>query len=402
MSNGILLKGRSKRDIEQALVANLLEKANFRGSVLAGTGFGKTRVMWKAALKAWRTWKGDERKKILILVPFDHLKDRFKDELMSFTDKEERRDAFWNEHVEAHCYASISKLDPEGYSVVVGDEAQFGMTDMCHVFFSKVKGPLMFCTATEPEDPIYRNRLHQLAPVVYSISLDECVEREFVAPYRIRCIAVDLTPEESALYGTVNRNFGHWKNKLGFDAFNMAQGIMKHPKAYPKEDMVAAVGFYRAIRQRKELIDMAHNKISKTVSLLEDVDGRALVFGGNVAFVEKLAKAIPQSQMYHSKNGVKNNRKALSEFKSGVCKRLVSVKALNQGLDVPNAAHGIVCGLTSKVLTMIQRLGRFVRIDATDPDKTGFITIVYVKDSQEEKWLRNALKSTDPSRISWE
>ena len=49
---------------------------------------------------------------------------------------------------------------------------------------------------------------------------------------------------------------------------------------------------------------------------------------------------------------------ALQKFRDGDINLLCSTKALNQGLDVPTANMGIICGLTSKSLSMIQRVGR--------------------------------------------
>ena len=62
---------------------------------------------------------------------------------------------------------------------------------------------------------------------------------------------------------------------------------------------------------------------------------------------------------------------------------------MNQGFDVPDANMGIICGITSKGLPMIQRVGRLIRFQE---DKTGEVIVLYIKDSQEEKWLKNAVK----------
>ena len=51
---------------------------------------------------------------------------------------------------------------------------------------------------------------------------------------------------------------------------------------------------------------------------------------------------------------------------------------------------GVICGITSKSLSMIQRVGRLIRFQE---NKIGEIIILYVADSQEEKWLKNAVKS---------
>ena len=75
---------------------------------------------------------------------------------------------------------------------------------------------------------------------------------------------------------------------------------------------------------------------------------------------------------------------------------LCSTKALNQGFDIPNANLGIICGLTSKSLSMIQRVGRLIR---WEEGKTGKIYVLYIKDSQEEKWLKNAVY--DLKGVKW-
>jgi superfamily II DNA or RNA helicase len=392
----IALKGKSVKDIEQQMAFQSYVKDNCRGAIIAGTGFGKSRVGVMGAIDALDC---DPILDALILVPFDHLKDRFKDEFEKCGHKDRLP------RVQMECYASIPKLVASGkkFSIIVADEVHLGLTEKCCDFYDLFPNTrMMFLTATEPEEHSYKLRLYKYVMKSYNISLDDCVAKGLVAPYHITCIGLGLTSEEDKTYKTVNKNFGYWKSKLGFDAFNAAGSILRNAKAYSKDDVKAAVGFFRAIRQRKDIVDTAHNKVELTNRVLGYIgDQRALVFGGSVKFTETLAASVEDSQMYHSKNGVKKNKAALLDFKSGVCKRLFSVKALNQGLDIPDAAVGIICGLTSKSLTMIQRVGRLIRINPSDPKKSGQVYILYVKDSQEEKWLRNALGSTDPNTITW-
>lgn len=379
------------KDIEQDKALLMLRLRGWKGSVIAGTGFGKSRVGVNAIREVSNS---DDTRPALLLVPFDHLKDRFKDEF-------KKTGGMPSIEVQMECYASIEKLDPAAYSIVICDEVHLGLTDRCLEFYNLFKGRLVFLTATRPEDPIYHQRMLHLCPVVYEISLDECVKKGLVAPYRIECISVQLTPEEHALYTTVSKNFGYWKGQLGFDPFNQAQHILKVPSQYRKEDMLAALGFFRAIKNRKNLVDHAANKITVANRLVKDMSGKKLVFGGDNAFTDLLAQGIPGSVTYHSKIRPKLRDAALDHFRTGVSNTLCSTKALNQGLDIPDASIGIICGLTSKALTMVQRVGRLVRIDPNNPDKTGKVVIVYVKDSQEEKWLRNALRTLDSSNITW-
>ena len=382
------------KDIEQTKAFKSYVKSGRVGSIIAGTGFGKTRVGVYAVVEALN----DSELDAIVLVPFEHLKDNFKEEMRKT--KQEK----YIDRVKFYCYASVKKLinDPKKYSVLVCDEIHLGLTDPCIELYNTDKFERkMFLTATLPEDPLYRARLQSIAPPVYEITIDECVAKGLIAPYKIKCVAIDLTVGEKSQYKTVNANFGYWKGKLGFDAFNMAQTVLANKGKYGNEMVQAALGFYRAIRQRKTIVDHAKNKIKLAQLFANSTDGRILVFGGDNTFTDSLADSIDGSVVYHSKKTKKVKDAALSDFKSGKSRVLCSTKALNQGLDIPNAQIGLICGLTSKALTMIQRVGRLVRIDPDNPDKVGSVVILYVKDSQEEKWLKNALNTTDPSNIVW-
>jgi superfamily II DNA or RNA helicase len=393
------LEGKSKRDIAQQVAGKNLKQAGYNGSVIAGTGFGKTRVLVNAAIE--KVNNGQNR--VLVLVPFDHLKDRFKTEFINVLGRTFGV-YFWNTNVQTECYASIEKLEPTDYCMILGDEIHLGLTDRCMEFYrraERLKIPMTFCTATLPEDPEYRKRLLNIAPPVYEITIDECVVQGFVAPYSIQCIGIDLTDEEAKKYKTVNANFGYWKGKLGLDAFRFANIILGNKKAYNKNMIEAALGFYRAIRQRKKIIDHAMNKVFMAKEVVNALPGKKLVFGGDNEFTDLLHGSIDGSGVYHSKVPKKQRDAALDDFRTGRIDVLCSTKALNQGLDIPDASVGVICGLTSKSLTMIQRVGRLVRRDPADPDKTGNVVIVYVKDSQEEKWLHNSLKDIDASNVVW-
>lgn len=388
------MKKLTVKDTEQRTAYRNYINNKYVGSIIAGTGFGKTRVGLFAVVEALNNSDLDA----LVLVPFEHLKDNFKEEMRK-TGQEKYID-----RIQFYCYASVKKLldSPDKYCVVVCDEIHLGLTDPCFEFYNTDKfEKMMFLTATLPEDPLYRARLQRVAPPVYTITIDECVAKGLIAPYKIKCVALELTKEEKAQYKTVNANFGYWKGKLGFDAFNMAQAVLANKSKYGNEMMQAALGFYRAIRQRKTIVDHAKNKIKLAQLFANSTDGRILVFGGDNAFTDSLADSIDGSVVYHSKKTKKVKDAALKDFKNGDAKVLCSTKALNQGLDIPNAQIGLICGLTSKALTMIQRVGRLVRIDPDDPEKVGSIVILYVQNSQEEKWLRNALKTTDSSNVVW-
>ena len=384
------MKSNENKTKEQKKALNLWASNNFTGSIIAGTGFGKSRC---GVLACNYILDRIPTAKIIILVPTIQLQDQFAEEFHK-----------WNvsnclDNIDIVCYQSAYKLQNEHYDLVICDEIHLGLSQEYRKFFNNNTYDRLLCmTATLPEEEEYKVMLKKLAPVVYSISLDECVLLGIVSPYEIYCMPIQLTEEERDNYQKVNKRFVYCKYALGqFDAFNTAKSIMGNPKADP-EDKVVAAQFYRSIRERKAIIDFAENKITAFKNLVMDnLDKKILAFSGANAFTDAMCESIkPLAVSYHSKKTKKQRELALKAFKDDTVNILCSTKALNQGLDIPNANLGVICGITSKSLSMIQRIGRLIRFEE---GKIGKIYILYIENSQEEKWLKNSVKTLN--NIKW-
>ena len=378
------------RDNEQKKALNQWARAGYGGSIIAGTGFGKSRCAILACAHVVDTVSSS---KIIMLVPTVQLQDQFKEEFHK-----------WGlerclDNLEILCYQSAYKLKGNHYDLVLCDEVHLGLSPQYRKFFLKNKYDKILCmTATLPEEEEYQHLLGMLAPTVYTISLDECVALNIVAPYKIYCKPLKLTAVELEEYKKVNNSFIYYKYQLGqFDAFDEAQRIMGDKNAHPS-DKKSAVMFYKAIRDRKKIVDFAINKVAEFQKLvLNNVNSKILAFSGANDFTDQLCASVsPLSATYHSKKTKKQREKALDDFRTNKIRVLCSTKALNQGLDIPDANMGIMCGITSKALPMIQRVGRLIRFQE---GKVGEIYILYVQDSQEEKWLKNATKSLN--NVNW-
>ncbi len=380
------------KDEEQKKAINAWAKRKFTGSIIAGTGFGKSRC---GVIAAGKTLHTTDTAKAIVLVPTTQLQAQFEEEFIK-----------WGyEHVldrvEIICYASAYKLKNQHYDVVVCDEVHLGLSPEYRKFFENNTWNKLLCmTATPPEEIEYKDILYKLAPVCYRIDLDKCVELGLVSPYEIMCKPIELTDVEKQEYDKANKAFVYSKYILGqFDAFDRARHIMGPGKNTASgQDKAAAVQFYRAIRGRKTVVDHADGKVAELQKLvINNIGEKMLVFGGSNEFTNKLAEATDTfSAVYHSGKTKKQKEQALKDFRSGEKPVLCSTKALNQGFDVADATMAVICGLTSKSLTMIQRVGRIVRYQE---GKIGKIFILYVKDSQEEKWLKSSVKNLD--NVTW-
>jgi superfamily II DNA or RNA helicase len=380
------------KDTEQRHALNMWAKTGFVGSIIAGTGFGKSRCGVLAAGKTLRDHIEGEGRGI-VLVPTVQLRDQFEEEFSKWGYEDVV------DKIDFVCYQSAYKLKDNHYNIVVCDEVHLGLSPEYRKFFENNTYDRLLCmTATLPEENEYKLHLFKLAPTVYRISLDQCVAMGLVSPYDIVCVPIKLTDEEQKEYKSINKKFVYWKYQLGqFGAFDAAKAIMANKNASAK-DKQAAARFYACIRDRKKIVDFASNKVAQLQKLvIQNLDSKMLVFGGANAFTDTLCDATqPFSVSYHSGKTKKQRENALLDFKEGNKNVLCSTKALNQGLDVPDASVGVVCGLTSKALPMIQRIGRLIRFQE---DKKGRIYILYVKDSQEEKWLKSSVKGL--KNITW-
>ena len=377
------------RDKEQRKALNAWAKNNFVGSIIAGTGFGKSRCGVIAVGESLRRHSVSKKSywNALVLVPTIQLRDQFREEFIKWGYEDIIDGIIFT------CYQTAYKIDDHHYNVVICDEIHLGLSPEYRKFFENNTYNRLLCmTATLPEEFEYKELLNKIAPKIYSITLDKCVKLGLVSPYQITCIPVQLTPTEKLDYKKANNKFVQWRYQLGhFNAFDNAKLIMANKNASAREKQ-AAVMFYKAIRMRKQIVDFAENKIHTFKEIYEDnPDNKILVFSGANDFTDKLCESIsPNAMTYHSKKTKKQKELALECFKDGRINVLCSTKALNQGFDVPDANMGIICGITSKSLSMIQRVGRLIRFQE---DKIGEIIILYVKDSQEEKWLKNAVRN---------
>lgn len=373
------------KDQEQRKALNAWASSGYVGSIIAGTGFGKSRCAILAIGLVIRKYEG----KGLLLVPTTQLQTQFKEEFKKWG-YEDVLDS-----VDILCYQSAHKIVDNHYSIVVCDEVHLGLSPVYRKFFENNTYDRLLCmTATLPEEPEYREILINLAPISYNISLDSCVSLGLVAPYDVYCIPVDMTEEEAATYKKANNLFVHAKYRLGqFDAFNNAQAILANKMP---GDKAAAAMFYKAIKDRKEVVQHATIKLDAAQKIAENYKSKkVLVFSGTNSFTDDMAKTLG-GLSYHSGKSKAVREKILEKFKKGENKILCSTKALNQGFDVADSEVGIIAGLDSKTLPMIQRVGRLLRLSE---DKVGKIFILYVRDSQEQKWLENAVSKLN--NVQW-
>ena len=126
MGSSITMNINKTRDEEQKKALNSWAQAGYTGSIIAGTGFGKSRC---GVLAVSHVHSINSDDKILILVPTVQLQTQFAEEFTKWG----LEDCLDN--VDILCYQSAYKLVGNHYSLVLCDEIHLGLSPEYRKFF---------------------------------------------------------------------------------------------------------------------------------------------------------------------------------------------------------------------------------------------------------------------------
>jgi superfamily II DNA or RNA helicase len=85
-------------------------------------------------------------------------------------------------------------------------------------------------------------------------------------------------------------------------------------------------------------------------------------------------------------------------FKSGKIDKLSCVLQLNEGINIPNLRAGIIMHAYGNERKSSQRIGRLLRLN---PTETAIVHILCYKNTVDERWVTEALKDFDQSKIKY-
>lgn len=361
-------------------------ESNFCGIAEYPTGFGKT---YTAIMAIQGMVPRAGITSCLVVVPTLELKSQWESEL------KKNKLSFVKVMVINSAIKHFHDVD-----MLVLDEIHRYAAESFRNIFHKVNSKyILGLTATlEREDGFHEIILEYLT-VFDQISVDEALDNNWIAPYIVYNIPVNLSAEEQVEYNKANNAFRHFAAKLGHGS-NAFQNANSYLKSSDKALQGQAGAYYNAMRKRKNICQNNENKISATKQIIDIFPERnGLIFSATTEFAESLQNELGDICMtFHSKIKRKDQELIVKKFKDKRTKIrfLSSVQALNEGFNVPDCSLAIIAGSTSTKRTFIQQLGRVVR---KQPDKEAIIINLYTPGSQEEVWMRKRLEGINKDRI---
>ena len=195
-------------------------------------------------------------------------------------------------------------------------------------------------------------------PVIFSYEIWKARMDGWVADTRIFSVPVKLTPLEMGEYERLC-------DMIRTAIFKLGTHDPTEWRKLAKEGNETAKKALWALTRRRILLSKAENKLTATLSIIYHnmKYGKILLFTESIDAVEILKRFLAKHGIsaltYHSK--MPKQKRALNLKRWGKVKVLLAVRALDEGIDVPDANVGVFHASGRTKRQIVQRLGRILR-----------------------------------------
>lgn len=350
------------------------------GTIVAVTGFGKTRIAIKIIqryLKKYTTAK------FLIVVPTEVLKEQWKTELNNYN---------LLSFCKVEIVNTVIKYDWECDLLIIDEAHRCASPEFRKVFNNVNYQKLLCLTATIKRLDGLEKIVEHYAPVCDEITMVEALKHGWVSEYQEYKVLldVDLT-EYKKIHTEFLKHFSFFDYDLSLAlkcvGFSPAQLTLARRLNVSLSVVKAhTYSFMRLLKKRKDWIINHPKKIEVAKTILDNrKEKKVLTFSSSV----KLAEQLGDGHIIHHKIPKKKRKEIIADFAKEQTGVLHSVDALREGTDVPGVSTAIIVGYNSSLLKKIQTIGRVIR---KEKDKKAEVFTLVIKDTIEEQWF---LKSSN-------
>lgn len=288
--------------------------------------------------------------------------------------------------------------------LLIIDECHRAISPKMRNVFSCIKYKKLLClTATLPKEEEYTSFLFSVCPLVYQQTLTDVMGMDkVVSKFQIYNLATDSDFETKKKYRLFQSQFQSASIELASlkrilpelfefkSLFDIAKTYSS--RSEPVEVVRAAKAFWWAMSMRKRVLYENEHKIKVVAEIIKKYpDRKWLIFSKSISFADKVAKSLGVDA-YHSKT--KNRDEVMANFAEGRTHILSTVDAVNEGVDIVSADAAIAVSSVSSELIAQQQNGRIIRYK---DGKEAIFFNLYVKDTPEERWVRDKTATMNPT-----
>ena len=409
-----------------------------RGSIIYGSGTGKTEIAFECAKnavatkrsystrrKAGITYNDDESNNstttvqgpfnILILVPRIVLVEQNYKRLVSYGIPPEKIGRYFGEQKEIReitISTYHSAIDNNKRNLDIIRRANMVVFDEVHLASATARAfgrifdvvaedkdkALLGLTATIDEHNPANSTIMTLLPPVRKYLIKDAVDDRRLARPIVYPLKVLLTSKEqreyqknSKIIKTISARFKR------YDPQAMMELLRNSRVGFPRWQ---ARAWFLNVRKRKSLLASAENKLAIAAELIKTKhpNQKVMVFSETLQSIRKLKQLLKnegiESALIDSKIPSVKRQKMLSQWGSKFYP-LLSVHTLEIGYDVPEAGVEIILASTSNMNQIVQRIGRVLRkVQGKD---SALVYVIYVSETKDSNIMELVMRAIETS-----
>lgn len=225
----------------------------------------------------------------------------------------------------------------------------------------------------------------RLGPIIHQYTYVDAARDGVISPFSLTNVRVDLLPDEDEKYRKYTRS--------------IALALRKGGTTDGDERLK------RLLQQRAAVASNATTRIPVAVKLVETHKGeRAVIFHERIEAANHILSILKarghRATVYHAEIGPTIRRDNLRLFRKGLFDVLVCCRALDEGINVPEASVAVIASSTASQRQRIQRLGRILRT-AKGKDHATVYTI-FATDEERKRLEKEEANLEGITSVTWQ
>lgn len=245
------------------------------------------------------------------------------------------------------------------FGLLIADECHHLPTSATRLAAVESMAPFRLGLTATPEraDGMEEELFDLMGPICHRSEILE-MEGRFLAPYDLETIPVQLDDDEREAHDAAYAQYRAFVKSAGIN-FRRKTGWSDFIRISSRSQAGRAA--FAAYRLQKKLARASRAKLRTVWELIRrHRKERILIFTDDNATAYAIGETFFLPVMTHMTK-VSERKKLLAQFRNAEVMGIVTSRVLNEGVDVPEVAVGVIVSGTGSVREHVQRLGRILR-----------------------------------------
>jgi superfamily II DNA or RNA helicase len=222
----------------------------------------------------------------------------------------------------------------------------------------------------------------RLGPIIYRYTYRDALADGVITPFELVNVRIELSQNEQEKWDELTRRL---------------RGR--------RDDELADELRRRTLIARARVSARAAMRVPVSVKIVEQHRGeRAIVFHESIEHAEAILNRLRatgiSSTIYHSRLSPVVRLENLRFFRRGLFDVLVTCRALDEGLNVPDIRIAVIASSTASMRQRVQRLGRVLR--PARAKATATVYTLYATSPEEERLARETAEMSELADVRWQ